>query len=60
VTASELKRKLAKAGCTFEQGTRHTKVLFQGRASYLPRHASAEIKTGTLRAILKQLGIPKL
>jgi len=60
LTANELKRKLAKLGCTFEQGTRHTKVFFQGRVSQIPRHSSAEIKTGTLKAILKQLGIAKL
>ncbi|MEO8100556.1 MAG: type II toxin-antitoxin system HicA family toxin [Acidobacteriota bacterium] len=60
MTASELKRKLAKLGCTFEQGTNHTKVFFKGRVSQIPRHPAAEIRTGTLRAILKQLGIPRI
>jgi mRNA interferase HicA len=60
VTASELKRKLAKLGCDFEQGTNHTKVKFGDRVSQLPRHPSVEIKTGTLQAILKQLGIKNL
>ena len=60
VTANELKRKLAKLGCTFEQGTRHTQVEYQGRRSVIPRHGSVEIKTGTLKAILKQLGIRSL
>jgi mRNA interferase HicA len=59
LTASELKRKLAKHGCTFEQGTLHTKVFFQGRVSQIPRHSSKEIKPGTFHAILKQLGIDK-
>jgi mRNA interferase HicA len=59
VTASELKRWLAKQGCTFEEGTRHTKVTLGGRFSQLPRHPAAEIRPGTLRAILKQLGLKK-
>jgi mRNA interferase HicA len=59
LTASELRRKLAKHGCTFEEGKRHTKVLLQDRVSQMPRHPSEEIKTGTLHAILKQLGIDK-
>ncbi len=42
-TASELKRKLARMGCAFEQGSKHTKVLFQGRLSLIPRHQSSEI-----------------
>jgi mRNA interferase HicA len=60
MTASELKRKLAKAGCTFEDRTRHTRIFFEGRESIMPRHPSQEIKKGTLRAILKQLGIQTL
>ena len=60
LTANELKRKLARLGCTFEQGSKHTKVFFRGRVSLIPRHPAVEIKTGTLRGILKQLGIPKL
>jgi len=51
---------LAKVGCLFENGTNHTRVTFQGRISYIPRHPSAEVKTGTLKAILKQLGIREL
>ena len=57
VTASELKRKLAKLGCTFEQGTRHLIVRYQGNRTLMPRHPSQEIKTGTYYAILKKLGI---
>jgi mRNA interferase HicA len=60
VTASELRRKLAKLGCTFMEGTNHTKVRLGNRTSMLPRHPSTEIKTGTLNGILKQLGIKKL
>jgi len=57
VTASELKRKLAKLGCTFEQGTRHLIDRYQGKRTLMPRHPSQEIQTGTYHAILKKLGI---
>jgi mRNA interferase HicA len=57
MTASELRRKLAKLGCTFEHGTKHLVVIYQGKATEMPRHPSKEIATGTYRAILKRLGI---
>jgi mRNA interferase HicA len=57
MTASELKRKLAKLGCTFEQATRHLIVYYQGKRTLMPRHPSKEIKTGTYRGILSKLGI---
>jgi mRNA interferase HicA len=57
MTAGELKRKLAKLGCTFEQGTKHLVVRYQGNRTLIPRHPSQEIKTGTYHGILKQLGI---
>jgi mRNA interferase HicA len=57
VTASELKRKLAKAGCTFEQGKRHLIAIYKGKTSPIPRHPSQEIKTGTYHKILKDLGM---
>jgi mRNA interferase HicA len=57
VTASELRRKLAKVGCTFEEGTKHLVVYYEGERTLLPRHPAKEIKTGTYRGILKRLGI---
>jgi mRNA interferase HicA len=57
VTASELKRKLAKLGCTFEEGTKHLTVYYKGERTLMPRHPPKEIKTGTYHAILKKLGI---
>ncbi len=57
MTASELKRKLTKLGCTFEQGTRHLVVEYNGKRTEMPRHPSKEIATGTYYAILKKLGI---
>jgi mRNA interferase HicA len=57
VTASELRRKLARAGCTFEDGAKHLVIYHKGKRSLLPRHPGKEIKTGTYRGILKRLGI---
>ena len=59
MTASELKRWLKDQGCTFEDGTRHTIVRLGSKRSTLPRHPSKEVKTGTLKAILKDLGLRK-
>ena len=60
MTASELKRKLARLGCKFEEKTRHLQIHYRGKTTVMPRHPSKEIATGTLKAILKQLGIEKL
>jgi len=57
VTASELKRKLERLGCTFTQGTKHLVVHYKGNRTLMPRHPSQEIKTGTYHGILKKLGI---
>lgn len=38
------------------EGGGHTKVWFNGRRSTVPRH-TADLKTGTFRAILKQRGL---
>jgi mRNA interferase HicA len=57
VTASELRRYLKSQGCTFEEGTRHSKARLGGRFAPIPRHPSQEIPKGTLKAILKQLGL---
>jgi NAD(P)H-nitrite reductase large subunit len=57
VTANELKRWLAKEDRTFEEGKRHTKIMRDGRFSFMPRHPKKEIKLGTLRSILKALDL---
>jgi predicted RNA binding protein YcfA (HicA-like mRNA interferase family) len=57
LTASELKRKLAKAGCAFEQGSKHLVIFHGDKRAIMPRHPGVEIRTGTYHAILKQLGI---
>jgi mRNA interferase HicA len=59
MTANELKRWLKAQGCTFVEGTNHTKIILGQHTSQLPRHPAAQIKTGTYNAILKQLGLRK-
>jgi mRNA interferase HicA len=57
VKASELRRWLKKQGCTFIEETRHTRIILGKRISRMPRHPARDIKTGTLEAILKDLGL---
>ena len=54
---SEFKRWLESQGVTTQNGTRHWRLYFGDRVSTLPRHPSKELKEGTRRAILKQLGM---
>lgn len=53
-----LRRLAAKHGLEFtvSQGKNHTKVTLAGRHSVVGRH-TADLKTGTLHAILRQLGV---
>jgi len=53
-----LRRLAARRGLDFEmaEGKNHTKVVLAGRRSVVGRH-STDLKTGTLRGILKQLGL---
>jgi mRNA interferase HicA len=53
-----LRRLAATRGLDFEisQGTNHTKITLAGRRSVVGRHP-ADLKTGTLHGILKQLGL---
>jgi mRNA interferase HicA len=56
-TSKELKRWLAKQGARFAPGKgSHLRVFLKGRQSVLPMH-SGELKTGTVEAIKKQLGL---
>lgn len=55
--AREFKRWLARQGAEFAPGKgSHLKVSLNGKRSVLPMHA-AELKTGTVEAIKKQLGL---
>jgi mRNA interferase HicA len=58
LTSSELKRWLAKQGAEFgNQEGSHLKVYLGNRQTVLPMHPNKELKTGTLNAIKKQLGL---
>jgi mRNA interferase HicA len=57
VKQSEFKRWLADQGAIFKEGAEHTKVYLNGKQTTLPRHPSKELKEGTRKAILKQLGL---
>lgn len=55
--ASEFKRWLEEQGATVRDGTKHWKVTLNGKSTTIPRHPSKELKEGTRRAILRQLGL---
>jgi mRNA interferase HicA len=58
MNSDQFRRYLAKQGCTFEEGKRHTIVRKDGKMSALPRHGgSKQLGTGLMRAIKKDLGI---
>ncbi len=57
MTSKEMKRWLAALGATFRPGKGgHLKVYLHGKRSVLPMHPG-DLKTGTERAIKKQLGL---
>lgn len=53
---SEFRRWLKSQGVVMEEGAKHTKLYYQGKQTTMPRHA-AEMKEGTRKGIIKQLGI---
>jgi len=53
----EFAKWLAQQGATFKHGSKHVKVFYNGKLSHLPRHPSAELKTGLVEGIKKQLGL---
>jgi mRNA interferase HicA len=59
VTASELRRKLERLGCSVEDGTRHWIIYYRDHRTTVPRHPAREIKTRTYHGILKELGIKR-
>jgi mRNA interferase HicA len=57
VNSKEFKRWLTQQGATFQPGKgSHLKVYLNGKQSVLPMH-NADLKTGTLEDIKKQLGL---
>lgn len=58
VNSSQFRRYLAKQGCTFEEGTRHTIVRRDDKIAALPRHGGAkQLGTGLMNSIKKDLGL---
>lgn len=61
MNASELKRWLARRGCTFEThrgGSGHLTIMRDGKTSQLPMHgASKELGTRVVEKIKKDLGL---
>jgi len=57
VKTSEFVRWLKSQGVKVEDGTRHYKAKLGDKQTVIPRHPSKEIKTGTVEAIKKQLGL---
>lgn len=56
VNANQFRRFLAKQGCTFEEGKRHTIVRLGSRMAALPPHGGAkQLGTGLINSILKDL-----
>jgi mRNA interferase HicA len=60
MNCNEFKRWLAKQGCTFDSSRGkggHITVMYKGLKTVMPFHGSKEMREGTRKAILKQLGI---
>jgi len=57
MNSKQMKKWLEQQGATFEPGRgSHLHVLLNGKRSVLPMH-SAELKTGTVEGIKRQLGL---
>ncbi|URL05946.1 type II toxin-antitoxin system HicA family toxin [Avibacterium sp. 21-595] len=54
---SEFLRWLKAQGVEVKEGSNHSKLYYNGKQSTIPRHPSKEMKTGTVKAIKKQLGL---
>lgn len=55
---SQFRRYLAKQGCTFEEGKKHTIAKRNGKSASLPRHGGRkQLGPGIVRAIKKALAI---
>lgn len=59
MNSNQFRRYLAKQGCTFEEGKKHTLVRLGDKVAALPRHGGAkQLGTGLMNAIKRDLGIP--
>lgn len=58
MNANQFRRYLAKRGCSFEEGKRHTIVRLGDNMAALPRHGgSKQLGTGLINRIVKDLGL---
>jgi mRNA interferase HicA len=58
VNANQFRRYLARQGCSFEEGKRHTIVRLGDKMAALPRHGgSNQLGTGLVNSIMKDLGL---
>lgn len=58
MNSNQFRRWLARQGCTFEEGKRHTIVRRKGKSALLPRHGgSKQLGTGLIEAIKRELGL---
>ncbi|WP_126174531.1 type II toxin-antitoxin system HicA family toxin [Altericroceibacterium xinjiangense] len=56
MNSEQFRRYLAKQGCTFTEGKKHTIVHLNGKKSALPRHGgSKQLGTGLMQSIKKDL-----
>ncbi|HYI63933.1 MAG TPA: hypothetical protein VEW71_03505 [Allosphingosinicella sp.] len=58
MNSSQFRRYLARHGCTFEEGKKHTLVYRRGKVASLPRHGGRkQLGIGVMKAIRKTLEI---
>jgi mRNA interferase HicA len=58
MNSKQMKKWLAQQGATFQEGKgSHLKVFLNGKQSTLPMHGTAELGTGLVLAITRQLGL---
>lgn len=54
---AEFVRWLRSQGVQVSDGSKHLALDYKGNRSTLPRHPGKELATGTMHAVLKQLGL---
>lgn len=56
---SEFLRWLKSQGVEVKDGSKHLKLFHKDKQTILPRHPSAELRTGLVEGVKKQLGLKK-
>ena len=56
---SEFLKWLRSQGVEIRDGTKHIKLFLNEKQLHLPRHPSAELRTGLVEGVKKQLGLKK-